>query len=194
MIFLLVIALLSCSNAPSYKLKEVNYKEISKDFRGYGFAKSANKEMALKMAETNARKNIAEQIAGIRFSYTNLNNETNIRFNIGPMDFEGLMLDKIFVLESTDITIAVFKITRTVRKPFGEGVLYNEMQVKFSDDLLKVSKSRTNIITDTIQQKFPRAHEVKGVFFIDNVKVDWNKMTGVIEYTESYSIVIESVQ
>ena len=192
-IFLLVLSLFACSNSP-YKLKEVNYKEISKEFRGYGFAKSLNKEMALQMAETNARKNIAEQIVGIRFSYTNLNNKTDIRFNIGPMDFEGLIPEQNITLQSTGLTISIFKMNSIISKPIGKGVIFNEMEVQFSDDLLKVSKSRTNVITTTIQQNFPRAHEVKGVFYITDVKVNWNKVTGVVQYKESYSIVVESAK
>ncbi len=194
LIILIVIILFGCLQTSVYKPQEIEYKKMNTNVFGYGFSKSMNEELAMDMARANARKNIAEQIAGVSFTYTNLNNQSDLKMKVGPVSFEGITQKEKVILESSGITICVLKLNDDIRRPIGPGVITQNMTVKFSDDLLKVSKSRSNIIKATLKDQFPRAHEVRGTFYVDDMNVEWSQRTGVIDYKESYLIVIESVQ
>ena len=192
-VFFIVILLLGCASVEHFEYKDVTYKEVQKQVFGYGFSKSMNEEMAKKMAEATARKNIAEQLAGMQFVYTSINGMKEMKLSIRDAKIADIKLDKNIRLDMTGVLISVLKSEKKIKKPMGDGVLHSEMRTQFSDDLLKISKSRTNVLQNTIESHFPKAHEVKGFIFIDTTDVGWNINTGVIQYFESYSIVIESV-
>ncbi len=191
--FIAVILLTGCVSVGHLDYKNVSYIEIHKQVLGYGFSKSMNEVMAKKMAEATARKNIAEQLAGMQFVYTNMNGQREMKLSIRNAKLANVKPDKTIRLDKTGVLISVLKSEKIIKEPMGDGVLHNEMRIQFSDDLLKISKSRTNVLQNTIESHFPKAHEVKGFIFIDTTDVGWNINTGVIQYYESYSIVIESV-
>jgi len=190
---ILLIMLIGCASTPQFDFHTITYQKIKKEVLGYGFSKSMNESMARNMAETTARKNVAEQLAGMQFVLTDMNGEQELKLSIRNVEISGMSLDKTAKIEKTGVLIVIVKAEAEVEKPMGEGVLLAEMRTQFSDDLLKISKSRTNVIQDLINTKFPKAHEVKGTVFIDETDVGWNIDTGVIQYYESYLIVIESV-
>jgi len=192
-VFFIVILLLGCASVEHFEYKDVTYKEVQKQVFGYGFSKSMNEKLAANMAEATARKNIAEQTAGMHFSYTNINGEKEMKLSIRNAQLSEVRLDKTIQLDKTGVLISVLRFQGKIQKPVGESVFFSEMRTQFSDDLLKISKSRTNVLQNTIESHFPKAHEVKGFIFIDTTDVGWNINTGVIQYFESYSIVIESV-
>jgi len=192
-VFCAVILLAGCVSIDHFDYKNVTYKEVAKQVLGYGFSKSMNEEMAKKMAEATSRKNIAEQLAGMQFVYTSINGMKEMKLSIRDAKIADIKLDKNIRLDMTGVLISVLKSEKMIKKPMGDGVLYNEMRTQFSDDLLKISKSRTNVLQKTIESHFPKAHEVKGLIFIDATEVGWTTHTGVIQYFESYLIVIESV-
>ena len=192
-VFFTVILLIGCVSVDHFNYKNVTYKEVQKQVLGYGFSKSMNEGMAKNMAEATARKNIAEQLAGMQFVYTSINGEKEMKLSIRNAKLANVKPDKTIRLDKTGVLISVLKSEKIIKEPMGDGVLHNEMRIQFSDDLLKISKSRTNVLQNTIESHFPKAHEVKGFIFIDTTDVGWNINTGVIQYYESYSIVIESV-
>lgn len=192
-VFCAVILLAGCVSIDHFDYKNVTYKEVQKQVLGYGFSKSMNEGMAKNMAEATARKNIAEQLAGMQFVYTSINGEKEMKLSIRNVKLANVKPDKTIRLDKTGVLISVLKSEKIIKEPMGDGVLHNEMRTQFSDDLLKISKSRTNILQNTIESHFPKAHEVKGFIFIDETDVGWTIDTGVIQYYESYSIVIESV-
>ncbi len=191
--FFTVILLIGCVSENYFDYKDVTYKEIQKQVFGYGFSRSMNEGMAKNMAEATARKNIAEQLAGMQFVYTSINGEKEIKLSIRNAKLADVKPDKTIRLDKTGVLISVLKSEKIINEPMGDGVLHNEMRTQFSDDLLKISKSRTNVLKDMIESHFPKAHEVKGFILIDTIDVGWMIDTGVIQYYESYSIVIESV-
>ena len=191
--FFIVILLLGCASVEQYEYKNVTYKDVQVQVFGYGFSKSMNEKLATEMAETTARKNIAEQTAGMHFTYKNINGEKQMKLSIRNVELAGVELDKTIRLDKTGVLISVLRFQGTKQKPFGDGVLFSEMKTQFSDDLLKISKSRTNVLQETISSKFPETHQVKGFILIDKTDVGWTTHTGVIQYYESYLIVIESV-
>jgi len=192
-VFIVVILLAGCVSVGHFNYKNVTYKEVQKQVLGYGFSKSMNEGMAKNMAEATARKNIAEQLAGMQFVYTSINGEKEMKLSIRNAKLADVKPDKTIRLDKTGVLISVLKSEKIIQEPMGDGVLHNEMRTQFSDDLLKISKSRTNILQSTIESHFPKAHEVKGFIIIDTTNVGWTTDTGVIQYYESYSIVIESV-
>ena len=191
--FFSVILLLGCASVDHFEYKNVTYKEIQKLAFGYGFSKSMNEGMAKKMAEAIARKNIAEQLAGMHFVYTHMNGEMEMKLSIRNVTLNNIELDKTIRLDKTGVLISVLRFEGKIQKPIGAGVLFSEMKTQFSDDLLKISKSRTNVLQETISSQFPKAHEVRGFILIDTTDVGWTTHTGVIQYYESYLVVIESV-
>ena len=191
--FFSVILLLGCVSVNHFEYKNVTYKEIQKLAFGYGFSKSMNEGMAKKMAEAIARKNITEQLAGMHFVYTHMNGEMGMKLSIRDVTLADVTLDKTIRLDKTGVLVSVLRFEGKIQKPIGDGVLFGEMKTQFSDDLLKISKSRTNVLQETISSKFPKAHKVKGFILIDTTDVGWTTQTGVIQYYESYLIVIESV-
>jgi len=192
-VFFIVILLLGCASVENLEYKDVTYKEVQKQVFGYGFSKSMNEKLATSMAEATARKNIAEQTAGMHFIYTNKNDEKEMKLSIRNAELSEVRLDKTIRLDKTGVLISVLRYQGKIQKPVGEGVFFGEMKTQFSDDLLKISKSRTNVLQEMISSKFPKAHEVKGFILIDTTDVGWTTHTGVIQYYESYLIVIESV-
>jgi len=191
--FVVFIFLLGCASVEHFEYKSVTYKDVQKQVFGYGFSKSMNEKLASDMAETTARKNIAEQTAGMHFVYTNINGGKEMKLSIRNVELAGVKLDKTMRMDKTGVLISVLQFQGTIQKPFGDGVLFSEMKTQFSDDLLKISKSRTNVLQETISSQFPKAHEVKGFIIIDTTDVGWTTHTGVIQYYECYLIVIESV-
>lgn len=191
--FVLLIFLIGCSSAPYFDVKTVTYQKVRKEVLGYGFSKSMNESMARNMAETTARKNIAEQLAGMQFVFTNMNGEQELKLSIQNAELSNIQLDKTINVDKTGVLISIMKAEAEIEKPVGEGVLHAEMRIQFSDDLLKISKSRTNILQNLFQSQFSKAHEVKGTILIDATDIGWNIDTGVIQYYESYLIVIESI-
>ena len=191
--FVVFILLLGCASVEHFEYKSVTYKDVQKQVFGYGFSKSMNEKLASDMAETTARKNIAEQTAGMHFVYTNINGGKEMKLSIRNVELAGVKLDKTMRMDKTGVLISVLQFQGTIQKPFGDGVLFSEMKTQFSDDLLKISKSRTNVLQETISSQFPKAHEVRGFILIDTTDVGWTTHTGVIQYYESYLVVIESV-
>ncbi len=192
-VFFIIILLLGCASVENFEYKDVTYKEVQKQVFGYGFSKSMNEKLATSMAEATARKNIAEQTSGMHFIYTNKNDEKEMKLSIRNAELSAVRLDKTIRLDKTGVLILVLRFQGKIQKPIGEGVFFGEMKIQFSDDLLKISKSRTNVLQEMISSKFPKAHEVKGFILIDTTDVGWTTQTGVIQYYESYLIVIESV-
>jgi len=192
-VFFIIILLLGCASVENFEYKDVTYKEVQKQVFGYGFSKSMNEKLATSMAEATARKNIAEQTSGMHFIYTNKNDEKEMKLSIRNAELSAVRLDKTIRLDKTGVLISVLRFQGKIQKPVGEGVFFGEMKIQFSDDLLKISKSRTNVLQEMISSKFPKAHEVKGFILIDTTDVGWTTQTGVIQYYESYLIVIESV-
>ena len=192
-LFFIVVLLVGCASVENFEYKDVTYKEVQKQVFGYGFSKSMNEKLATSMAEATARKNIAEQTAGMHFIYTNKNDQKEMKLSIRNAELSEVRLDKTIRLDKTGVLISVLRYQGKIEKPVGEGVFFGEMRIQFSDDLLKISKSRTNVLQEMISSKFPEAHEVKGFILIDTADVGWTTHTGVIQYYESYLIVIESV-
>ncbi len=192
-LFCIAVLLVGCASVENFEYKDVMYKEVQKQVFGYGFSKSMNEKLAANMAEATARKNIAEQTAGMQFIYTDKNGEKEMKLSIRKAELSEVRLDKTIRLDKTGVLISVLRYQGKIQKPVGEGVFFGEMKIQFSDDLLKISKSRTNVLQEMISSKFPKAHEVKGFILIDTTDVGWTTHTGVIQYYESYLIVIESV-
>ena len=192
-VFFIIILLLGCASVENFEYKDVTYKEVQKQVFGYGFSKSMNEKLATSMAEATARKNIAEQTSGMHFIYTNKNDEKEMKLSIRNAELSAVRLDKTIRLDKTGVLILVLRFQGKIQKPIGEGVFFGEMKIQFSDDLLKISKSRTNVLQEMISSKFPKAHEIQGFILIDTTDVGWTTQTGVIQYYESYLIVIESV-
>ena len=192
-LFCIAVVLVGCASVENFEYKDVMYKEVQKQVFGYGFSKSMNEKLAANMAEATARKNIAEQTAGMHFTYTDKNNEKEMKLSIRNAELSEVRLDKTIRLDKTGVLISVLRYQGKIQKPVGEGVFFGEMKIQFSDDLLKISKSRANVLQEMISSKFPKAHEVKGFILIDTTDVGWTTHTGVIQYYESYLIVIESV-
>ncbi len=192
-LFFIAVLLFGCASVENFEYKDVMYKEVQKQVFGYGFSKSMNEKLSANMAEATARKNIAEQTAGMHFTYTNKNEEREMKLSIRNAELSEVRLDKTIRLDKTGVFISVLRYQGKIQKPVGEDVFFGEMKIQFSDDLLKISKSRTNVLQEMISSKFPKAHEVKGFILIDTTDVGWTTHTGVIQYYESYLIVIESV-
>ena len=192
-VLIALLLVLGCASEMRYDFKNYTYNNVQKQVVGYGFSKSMNEELAIGMAETTARKNIAEQISGMTFVYTNIGSTEEMKLSINEATLSGVKNEKTIRLEKTGVLISIVKAHTEVKIPIGEGVLHGEMRTQFSDDLLKISKSRSNYLQDTISSQFPQAHEIKGSVLINDVDVGWNVDTGVIQYYESYLIVISSV-
>ena len=116
-VFCAVILLAGCVSIDHFDYKNVTYKEVQKQVLGYGFSKSMNEEMAKKMAEATARKNIAEQLAGMQFVYTSINGVKEMKLSIRDAKIADIKLDKNIRLDMTGVLISVLKSEKMIKKP-----------------------------------------------------------------------------